>query len=282
MEILFDETFTPRDQAKVDIEDRGYQFGDGIYEVIRVYGGKMFCLEPHLQRLQRSTSEIRLQLPYSLERLKQLLQELVQNNHLTDGNVYLQVSRGTAPRNHKFPENTRPMVVAYTMEAPRPVKMLDEGIHTITDPDIRWLRCDIKSLNLLGAVMSKQKAADRGCEEAILHRDGRVTEGSSTNVFLVKDGTLITHPADHLILHGITRQVVLELAAELNWPVEERAASIEELFRADEVFITSTTTEVTPVISIDGRTVSDGKPGPMTRRLQKAFAERIGVGSLQK
>ncbi|PTX53896.1 D-alanine transaminase [Melghirimyces profundicolus] len=276
MQILFDDKFIPRNQARVDIEDRGYQFGDGIYEVIRVYGGKMFCLEAHLRRFAKSASEIRMELPHSPERLQILLEELVRTNGLTEGNVYLQASRGTAPRNHPFPEHCRSQVVAYTMEASRPLQTLKEGIRAITDRDIRWLRCDIKSLNLLGAVLAKQNAVDRGCQEAILHRDGRVTEGSSTNVFMVREGTLITHPADNLILHGITREVVLELAREEGIPVREEAPSVEALFRADEVFITSTTMEVAPVISIDGRTVGEGSPGPVTRRLQNAFEKQIG------
>lgn len=275
MVILFDEQLTPRTHANVDIEDRGYQFGDGIYEVIRVYGGKMFCTDQHLRRLERSASEIRLNLPYPTERLHALLDELIRQNRLQEGTIYLQVSRGTAPRNHPFPEQAQAMVVAYTTEAPRPLQALHQGVCTITEPDLRWLRCDIKSLNLLGAVMAKQKAVDHGCQEAILHRDGRVTEGSSTNTFIVKDGCLHTHPADNLILHGITRKVTLELARELEIPVTESAFFVEELFRADEVFITSTTMEITPVISIDGRKVGNGNPGSLTRQLQEAFEKRI-------
>ncbi|MFD1395196.1 D-amino-acid transaminase [Kroppenstedtia eburnea] len=275
MVILFDEQLIPRNRAYVDIEDRGYQFGDGVYEVIRVYGGKMFCKTQHLSRLEQSAKEIRLHLPFSLERLDTLLEELVSQNRLREGTIYLQVSRGTAPRNHPFPEQARPMVVAYTTEAPRPLQTLREGVRAITEPDLRWLRCDIKSLNLLGAVLAKQKAVDSGCQETILHRDGRVTEGSSTNVFIVKDGQLATHPADNFILRGITRDVVIESAHELGIPVTERVFSVEELFRADEVFISSTTMEVTPVVSIDGRKVGTGSPGPLTRQLQTAFEKRI-------
>ncbi|SMO39332.1 D-amino-acid transaminase [Melghirimyces algeriensis] len=277
MIILLDDQLVSRRQAQVDIEDRGYQFGDGIYEVIRVYEGNMYCLDPHVNRFMKSAEEIRLSLPFSSERLKDLLQELVSHNRLQEGNVYLQASRGTAPRTHAFPsKNTQPNIVAYTMKAPRPFEALKKGIQAITDEDIRWLRCDIKSLNLLGAVLAKQNAVDRGCQEAILHRDGRVTEGSSTNVFIVQDGQLYTHPANHLILHGITRQVVLNIAHELNIPVNEKVTSVDKLFQADEVFITSTTMEVTPVVSIDGRPVGEGKPGPITRRLQEAFEKQIG------
>ncbi|GGE10060.1 D-alanine aminotransferase [Marinithermofilum abyssi] len=273
--ILWHDTLIARERAQVDIEDRGYQFGDGIYEVIRVYGGKIFCLSEHLDRFERSAREIKLDLPYSLERLGSLLEDLVRQNQLTDGTVYLQASRGAAPRNHPFPEKAVPVIVAYTKEAPRPMSYLQDGIHTITQEDIRWLRCDIKSLNLLGAVLAKQAAVERGCQESILHRDGRVTEGSSTNVFIVKDGELRTHPANNLILHGITRAVVLELAQELAIPVKETPFFVEELFRADEIFVTSTTMEIAPVVSIDGRKTGSGHPGPVTRRLQEAFEKRI-------
>lgn len=275
MVILFDEQLIPRNRAHVDIEDRGYQFGDGVYEVIRVYGGNMFCKAQHLSRLERSANEIRLNLPFTLERLDTLLEELVKQNRLREGTIYLQASRGTAPRNHSFPEQARSKVIAYTTEAPRPLETLRQGVRAITEPDLRWLRCDIKSLNLLGAVLAKQKAVDSGCQEAILHRDGQVTEGSSTNVFIVKDGRLATHPADHFILRGITRDVVIESAKELGIPVTERAFSVEELFRADEVLISSTTMEITPIISIDGRKVGSGSPGPLTRQLQTAFEKRI-------
>ncbi|PTM58492.1 D-amino-acid transaminase [Desmospora activa] len=273
--ILFHDQLTKRENAQVDIEDRGYQFGDGIYEVIRVYNGKAFRLQDHLDRFQRSADEISLQLPYNLERLSQLLQELVQTNQLADGTVYLQTSRGVAPRSHPFPEESHSVIVAYTVEAERPLNHLQNGIRTMTQPDIRWLRCDIKSLNLLGAVLAKQKAKEHGCQESILHRDETVTEGSSTNVFLAKDGQLFTHPANNLILHGITRQVVLELAADMGIPVKEEAFTLQDLHRADEVFITSTTMEITPVIEIDGTPVGDSTPGNLVRRLQAAFEHQI-------
>lgn len=275
MVILFDEQFISRDRAHVDIEDRGYQFGDGVYEVIRVYGGKMFCKDQHLSRLLKSANEIRLSLPFPLERLDTLLEELVSQNRLQEGTIYLQVSRGTAPRNHPFPEKVYPRLVAYTQVVTRPLQSLQQGVRAITEPDLRWLRCDIKSLNLLGAVLAKQKAVDHGCQEAILHRDGQVTEGSSTNVFIVNNGQLITHPADHFILRGITRDVIIELAQELGIPVREKTFSAEELFRADEVFLSSTTLEVTPVVSIDSRKVGSGLPGEVTRQLQTAFEKRI-------
>lgn len=275
MTILFNHQLIDRSQAQVDIEDRGYQFGDGVYEVIRVYEGKTFCLPEHVERLQRSAREIGITLPYDEQRMEELLLQLLHANRIHNGTIYLQVSRGVAPRSHPFPKKSEAIVVAYTNEAERPYSSLNNGIRAVITEDIRWLRCDIKSLNLLGSVLAKQYATENGCEEAILHRDGRVTEGSSTNVFRIKDGTLYTHPANNLILHGINRAVTLELAQELQIPVKEESFTTDALFQADEIFVTSTTMEISPVITVNGRKVGDGKPGKVTRQLQHAFEKRI-------
>lgn len=277
MTILFNDKLIARDEARVDVEDRGYQFGDGVYEVIRVYGGQLFCLDEHLDRLERSAQEIRLPLPYSREQAKRLLLQLIEANQLKDGYVYVQITRGTAPRDHAFPTKSEPVLTAYTVEAERPTELMKNGIRAITQEDIRWLRCDIKSLNLLGAVLAKQAAVDAGAQEAILHRNGTVTEGSATNVFIVKNGIMWTHPANHLILHGITRAVTLKLAEKEGIPVREEAFSLEALRSADEVFITSTTKEIVPVVEVDGIPVSMGQPGWVTRKLQQAFEQKIGV-----
>lgn len=273
--ILWNDRLIPRSEASVDIEDRGYQFGDGIYEVIRVYGGKPFYLAEHLERLEKSARAIRLPLPWDSGLLAEKLNQLVEANRLVEGTIYLQVTRGPAPRNHAFPEKAEPVLVAYTTEVPRPEAMLKEGIRTCTHKDIRWLRCDIKSLNLLGAVLAKQEAVEKGCKEAILVRDGTVTEGSSSNVFIVREGTLYTHPADNLILHGITRAIVLKCAGEAGIPVKEEAFSVDALHDADEVFITGTMVEVCPVTHVDDRKIGSGVPGPVTRHLQQAFDEQI-------
>lgn len=275
MIILYGNQFKKREEAQIDIEDRAYQFGDGIYEVIRVYHGKPFYMKEHLERLERSAKKIRINLPYSLRRLEELLNQLMKQNDFTQGNLYLQVSRGTAPRTHAFPANSTPLLIAYPLPADRPVKEQTEGISTITAEDIRWLWCDVKSLNLLGAVLAKQEAYDHHCQEAILLRDGIVTEGSSTNLFIVKDGMLLTHPADHFILHGITRKITLQLADQLQIPVSEKKFGKESLFDADEIFITSTTMEICPVVEVDGKTIGDGRPGPLTRQLQEAFKRLI-------
>lgn len=279
MIILYNDQLIQREEAQVDIEDRAYQFGDGIYEVIRIYDRRPFHMKDHLDRLEKSAKKIRINLPYGLDRLETLLKELIKQNDFTQGNIYVQVSRGAAPRSHTFPENISPVIIAYTQPASRPVQEQTEGIQAKTAVDVRWLLCDIKSLNLLGAVLAKQEAYDHDCKEAILIRDGMVTEGSSTNIFIVKDGTLQTHPANRLILHGITRKVTLQLADKLQIPVNEEAFDRNRLLNADEVFLTSTTMEICPIVQIDGQPVGNGKPGKITRRLQEAFADSISTGT---
>lgn len=267
---------TDRVSAKVDIEDRGYQFGDGVYEVIRVYNGKMFTGKEHLNRLVESAKKIRMELPYTSEALAGMMEELISKNELQTGIVYMQFTRGTSPRNHVFPgTDVAPTFVAYTRKVARPEESMQKGVRTILDEDIRWLRCDIKSLNLLGNLLSKQKAAEAGCFEAILHRGQTVTEGSHSNISIIKDGVIITHPADNHILNGITRQKVLEVCSNEQISYEERAYSLDELFAADEVFSSGTTVEVMPVVEIEGKPVGNGEPGPMTRSLQELFKAEI-------
>lgn len=265
-----------RREAAVDPQDRGYYFGDGIYEVFRIYGGKLFEREAHMTRLARSAGELRIPLPFSLERIGGLLEELLQKDPVEDGTLYLQITRGIAPRTHAFPpEGTPSVLTGYVTELKRPLAKLKAGIRLAAVPDIRWLRCDIKTLNLLGNVLAKQEASEKGADEALLHRNGTVTECSSSNVMIVKDGVIRTHPADNLILHGVTRALVLKLAEEEGLPYREEAFTLEELLTADEAFITGTTSEVTPVTAVDTRAVGDGVPGPVTRRLQTAFNRRI-------
>ncbi|MGG3560315.1 D-amino-acid transaminase [Neobacillus rhizosphaerae] len=265
-----------RSEAKVDIEDRGYQFGDGVYEVIRVYNGKMFTVKEHLERFVKSADSIGITLPYTIDECTALLEELVTKNKLVEGTIYMQITRGTSPRNHVFPaRDVVPTLVAYTKEVARPVESFTHGVKTIFIEDIRWLRCDIKSLNLLGNLLAKQKAAEQGCFEAIQHRGDQVTEGSSSNVFIVKKGTVITHESNHLILKGITKEVILQLCAQNNIPVEERTFTLDELVAADEVFLSSTTAEVMPIVEMNGDKVKEGLPGPITRKLQTLFTLEI-------
>ncbi|MCM3665994.1 D-amino-acid transaminase [Mesobacillus subterraneus] len=274
--VIVDDQVMDRSTAKVDIEDRGYQFGDGVYEVIRVYNGKMFTGKEHLKRLVESAEKIRMKLPYSPEELEGKMEELIAKNELQTGTVYMQFTRGTSPRNHVFPGNgVAPTFVAYTRNVARPEESMEKGVRAILDEDIRWLRCDIKSLNLLGNLLSKQKAAEAGCFEAILHRGETVTEGSHSNISIIKDGVIITHPADNHILNGITRQKVLEICGKEQIAFEERAYTVEELNAADEVFSSGTTVEVMPVVEIEGKPVGNGEPGTVTRNLQKLFKAEI-------
>ncbi|WP_409251704.1 D-amino-acid transaminase [Bacillus sp. SCS-153A] len=265
-----------RNEAKVDIEDRGYQFGDGIYEVVRVYNGKFFTADEHLTRLFESAEKIGMSLPYNLEELKNLLASLVHRNNVNDGIVYLQFSRGVAARQHHYPDkNVEAAFAAYTKEVERPKDKLESGVHAKLVEDMRWLRCDIKSLNLLGNIMAKQEAAEAGCFEAILHRGDTVTEGSSSNMFIVKDGVLKTHPATNLILNGITRRVILDICKEQSIPFKEEEFTVEELLSADEIFLASTTSEVMPIVKVTGADFEVEGPGEVTRKLQTGFEAKI-------
>ncbi|CAM3765754.1 D-amino-acid transaminase [Mesobacillus zeae] len=273
-----------RETAKVDIEDRGYQFGDGVYEVIRVYNRKLFTAAEHLRRLEESAKKVGINVPYSIDEIQSMLEELIERNKIVLGIVYLQFTRGISPRKHTFPgEEVAPTFVAYTRHVGRPAEKLEKGMKAITEEDIRWLRCDIKSLNLLGNLLASQKAAESGCDEAILHRGETVTEGSHTNVSIVVDGKVVTHAADNFILNGISRQKMLEICRRNDVPVIERNFTVDELLKADEVFLTGTTIEVVPVIEIDGKPAGNGKPGPVTRKLQQWFEDEIKelCGSLQ-
>lgn len=268
--------FVERNQAKVDIEDRGYQFGDGIYEVIRVYNGRMFASQMHLDRLLECAEKINLILPLSISEIEQKLATLIEKNQLDSGIVYLQFSRGVAARNHAFPAPTTvASFVAYTKKLDRPIKTIKHGARAILVEDIRWHHCDIKSLNLLGNLLAKQKAVESGCEEAVLHRGQNITEGSSSNISIIKNGVLYTHPADQYILNGITRQVMLSLCKNLNLQYEERVFSVEELLAADEVIQTSTTAEITPIVAVSDRVIGTGEPGDFTVRLGELFELEI-------
>ncbi|MHA6260394.1 D-amino-acid transaminase [Sporosarcina sp. CAU 1771] len=268
--------YTKQDGVNISIDDRGYYFGDGVYEVIKVYEGKLYTEEEHISRLFESAHKIRIDVPYTKNELIEISKELVLRNEISCGHVYMQVTRGIHTRQHQFPDSkTTPVVTAYAIENERPIGTQNKGVAVKAVEDVRWLRCDIKSLNLLGSVLAKQEAFDAGCAEAILHRDGIVTEGSSTNMFAIKDGVVFTHPVSNLILNGITRQVVLALCEENQIPFKEKSFTIDEVFEMDEVFYTSTTAEVMPVVTIDGQEIGSGKPGPITRQLQVLFGSQI-------
>ncbi|SDC25943.1 D-alanine transaminase [Paenibacillus sp. UNCCL117] len=269
--IWYQNELIPRQSVHISPDDRGYYFGDGLYEVFRVYSGSMFEPSAHFDRLERTAKALRITLPHSRSQIAARLEELIRKNDLQTGNIYMQITRGIAARSHPFPPLAEPVLMAYTTEADRPQEDMRKGIQAITAEDIRWLRCDLKTLNLLPNVLAKQEALDRGADEVIFHRSGTVTECSASNVMIVKNGVLRTHPANHLILHGVTRLVVLRLARQLGIQVVEEPFTLEALAQADEVFLTSTTAEIMPIVRIDERLVRNGAPGPVTQQLQSAF-----------
>ena len=276
---LWNDQIVKNEEVLVDKEDRGYQFGDGVYEVVKVYNGELFTATEHIDRFYDSAEKIRITIPYTKDKLHQLLHQLVEENNIDTGHVYFQITRGAGPRNHIFPgDDVKPVLTGNAKENPRPLENFEKGVKATFVEDIRWLRCDIKSLNLLGAVLAKQEAYEKGCYEAILHRDEIVTEGSSSNIYGIKEGVLYTHPANNLILNGITRQVIIKCAAEIGLTVNEQAMTKEQLLAMDEVIVSSTTSEVTPVIEIDGTVIGNGTPGEWTRKLQAQFETKIPKG----
>jgi len=266
----------PIEDAVVPVEDRGYQFGDAVYEVIASYGGNMFCLKEHFARLDRSMKE--LQFPnVRIDEIRMAAIDLFSKAKIERAAVYIQVSRGVSPRNHSFPANI-PVQVVMTVrkieEKNPPIR--ETGISAITVEDFRWGRCDIKTVQLLPNVLAKQKALDVGCYDAIfVSKDGIVREGSSSNLFILSGGMLITHPLTPDILPGITRSLVLDICREKEYPVKERFFDKSELYGAAEVFLTGTITEVLPVVQIDGRPAGNGKVGPAARALQEGLLGRL-------
>ncbi|WP_059103264.1 D-amino-acid transaminase [Shouchella shacheensis] len=272
---ILDDHIVPEEEVKIQLMDRGYHFGDGIYEVVRLYNGSFFAMDAHLERLFSSAAKLDMDIPFTQEKLVNLSTELVKKEALHDGAIYMQLTRGATPRNHLYQRGEKPILTGFTLPAKPPVEDQKQGISAYVTDDIRWLRCDIKSINLLGNVMAKREASDHECGEAIMHRDGIVTEGSSSNLFLVNDRTLYTHPANHLILNGITRQQVIELAKKLDLQVVEEPFPKEVLAQADEAFVTSTSIEVTPITTFKGQVEASLSIGTVTRELQEAFASLI-------
>ncbi|MFB4167019.1 D-amino-acid transaminase [Virgibacillus sp. JSM 102003] len=270
--IISQTNFVNHDDLKYPYEERGLQFGDGVYEVIRIYNGTYYLLLEHVNRLFRSAEAIKIELPFTREEITDLLQELLEKNSMaTDGKLYLQASRGSAPREHTFPSNVPANVYAYMEDFPRNLKNLSDGVSTITQRDVRWENCYIKSLNLLPNVIAKQEAKENGSYEAILHKEGVVTECSSSNVYLVKDGKIYTHPATNNILHGCVRMRIEKFTRDLDIPLIEEAFSVSDIATADELFLSSSTSEVLPIVKVDSDTIGDGRPGRITARLQEAY-----------
>ena len=266
--------FLPEDQAKISIFDRGFLFGDGIYEVTPVIDGQLVDREAHIGRLKRSLGEVRITPPIPVDEIDSLQELLVKKNNITEGRIYLQVSRGVAERDFPFPKDPRPSLVMFARQVPfLDTESSRRGIRVKTMPDLRWKRRDIKTVMLLASALAKQEAIEAGFDDAWLVEDGQVTEGSSNNAYIIKDGAIRTRHLSTDILPGCTRRALLSLAAETGVKIEEKPFSPDEAKAADEAFITSATNLVMPVVGIDDATIGDGKPGPLTRHFRQLYID---------
>ena len=274
MSVYLDGQFLPLAEAKVSPLDRGFVFGDGVYELVPVYSRKPFRLDEHLRRLQGSLDGIRLANPHGVARWRELVGQLIALQDYDDQSVYLQITRGVAPRDHAFPLGVAPTVFMFSQPlVSATLAQKEAGVCAITAPDIRWGRCDIKAVSLLANVLARQQAVEAGCAETVMLRDGLLSEGAASNIFAVKNGVLLAPPPSPLILTGITYDVVLELAAAHGIPAELRAISEAELRSVDELWMTSSTKEIMPIVRLDGAPVGDGKQGPMARQMDALYQQ---------
>lgn len=276
--------YLPADEARISVLDRGFIFGDGIYEVIPVYGGRLFRLPHHLQRLDNSLAAIKMVNPLPHEQWRTILQTIVEKNGGGDQSVYMQITRGVAKRDHAFPKNVNPTVFVMSTPLTPPAPHTQNGIEAITVEDIRWRWCHIKSIALLPNILLRQQAVEQEASEAIMIRDGAVTEGAAANIFMVKNGIAITPPHSHLLLPGITRDLVVELCQRHHIACEERPIRESEFRDADEIWVTSSTKEVVPVVRLDGVPVADGKPGPLWQTMieyYRQYKEAFKAGDVE-
>jgi D-alanine transaminase len=269
----------PLEEVKIPALDRGFLFGDAVYEVIRVYQGRPWLMDDHLRRLRHSLDAVRIQ-GVDLERLRGRVTQTIAAGPFMEATVYIQITRGVAPRSHTFPAGTAPLELLFVREfVDHYVEARRTGAAVLTQPDIRWGRCDIKSTNLLANILAAQAAKEAGCVEALFYLpDGTLTEGTHTSFFGVLDGTVLTAPRTNNILPGITRSLVLRLAGRAAVPVKEQVLKRDHLGRVSELFLTGTTTEVLPVVRVDGQAIGDGRPGPVARRLQEVYQEAVREG----
>lgn len=283
MTVYLNGQFLPAEQARISVLDRGFIFGDGVYEVWRVVDGKLFEHARHDRRLRRGLKAIEISVPdREVDGLSAVAERLLRENDLArgEGTFYLEISRGAAPRTHAYPPaGTKATVFAMVSRFDVPHALREAGATAITEPDVRWLRCDVKTIQLLPNVTAKQKAQVAGALEAIFVRDGIVTEGTHTSVLGVKDGELRTHPLGPLILPSITRELVIEIAREQGVKVREEPFTEKELFALDELFVSGTTTDVTPIVEVNGRKIGGGKPGPISNALYAGLQSRLYAGS---
>ena len=266
--------FLPIDEARVPVLDRGFIFGDGVYELIPVYSRAPFRMDDHLARLERSLGAVRIKNPYTREKWREIILQLVAQQPWDDQAVYFQVTRGVAKRDHAFPAGAEPTVFVMCNPLVNPPReLVERGGSAVSAVDNRWLRCDIKSISLIGNCLLRQVSADAGAQETILFRDGKLTEASASNVFLVKRGVLASPPKSNLILPGITYDVVTEIAQAGRIPLEFRDIAEAEVRGADEVWVTSSSKEILAIVTLDGKPVGDGKPGPLFKRAYALYQE---------
>ena len=262
----------PLAQASISVLDRGFLFGDGVYELIPVYARKAFRMAEHLRRLQHSLDGIRLPNPKSEAEWISLIEELIAGQSFDNQSIYLQITRGAAPRDHAFPKDTAPTVLLMANPLTEPPRdLIENGVAAISGRDIRWGRCDLKTLNLLPNVLARQAAVEQACVETVMFRDGVLTEGAASNIFVVKDGVILAPPKDHRVLPGITYDVVLELAAENGMATQVRDIEETEVRSADELWLTSSSREVQAIVTLDGKPVGSGLPGPVYRRMYALY-----------
>lgn len=272
MTVYLNGDYLPLAEARIPVLDRGFIFGDGVYEYIPVYSKKPFRMREHLGRLQASLNSIRLDNPFDETGWEQRIHKLIAAQDFDDQALYIQITRGVAPRDAAFPANTPPTVFMMANPlVPPPATLKASGVGAITAVDNRWLRCDIKSVSLLANVLLRQQSVDADCAETILLRDGYLTEGSASNIFVVKAGVVLAPPKSNLMLSGITYDLVLELAAQHGLPYEVRQISEAEVRSADELWMTSSSKEVLPIVRLDGDAVGDGTPGPLARRMDALY-----------
>jgi len=274
--VYLDGDYLPIEEAKVSVLDRGFIFGDGVYEVIPAYGGRLFRLEQHLQRLNDSLQGIHLENPLDNAHWQEIIEDIVRRNEndKQDQSIYLQVTRGAAKRDHVFPDEISQTI--FVMSSPMQAvsqEKLDKGVSAITHDDIRWRYCHIKSIALLPNTLMRQVAREAGADEAILNRDGKITEGAASNVFIVKNGKIITPAKGECLLPGITRDLILEIARAANLEFSESDISLSDLQSADEIWITSSTKEILPVTQLDGKPVGNGKPGPLWKDMLARYQQ---------
>ena len=266
--------FLPEGQGRISIFDRGFLFADGVYEVTPIIGGRLIDYDAHAERLERSLRELRIDWPCTQPQLRAMHEELVARNNLDEGIIYMQITRGAADRQFNFPKDAKPTLIAFTQV----MTLVDNpnartGVKIVTTPDIRWLRRDIKSVMLLAPVLGKQEAYEKGANEAWMIEDGHVTEGTSSNAYIVKDGKVITRPLSNRILAGCTRRALMRLSKEHGVEIIERLFTPEEAYAADEAFLTSASQFVMPIVEIDGKRIGGGQPGPVVRKLRQLFLE---------